>query len=1549
MSMLSDLPAASPAVLDRLCDGLNVIQGSIGDRLPLLGLGVLQWDGADHAVLNYVDATGITAHRLARTAIPDAARPGIPAPGRLVPGDGPSSLGVFGARVFIQGLPASVQAALPVKQAVAFPIPSLTIPATLIMGFSISEAPTDQHLSTIGAVARDVANLLDGMESPRDELARLRRLATVEGVMPALISVLDIRQIFARLSDVTREGLPHDLLSVGTFSSDLSEVETYASAGTGIPDKAPVPYPREAIESFLYQVLEDMPASPVDTSKEGLEAGIRSAMRLPVRLGDQVVAVLNFASMARASYGSVDLAIGRRVADYVALALSHQRLAEESRRASALEERAKNLEVLDGLLNTLTGVLDIREVFDRVSEIARRVLPHDMMALPLNAGNGSVLVYAVAGGIALPSPRIVPLAEEHRKLFTGQWEHVIYDDIQQDEFEKDQPPGQAGYRSLLRVAIRLEGRLAGVLDFGSFTPSFYTNADAVIGRRIADHVALTLSHQRLAEQSLKAASLEERAANLKMLDSLLNAITGAIDIRDVFTRISEIASKVLPHDAMGLPIFTDDGQHVIPYATTFPDGTLPQITPLPESQRFLLTEPWESHISDDIQLHPDGRATPFARIGMHSLLRVPIRLEGQLVGMLAFFSKQIGAYSQDDAILAKRIASHVALVISHQRLADESKRRAALQERQANLEMLDGLLKTLTGVLDIREVFDRVSDIAQRVLLHDAVAIGEIVNDGRNFRMHASRGIGSELAEFETPVADPSLLTEPWDYRLMDDIAEHPQLAAHTPEPMVGLRSALFVPIRLQESRLYGGLGFYSKTPKHFTRDDVLIATRIADHIALAMSHQRLAEERQRAAALQERAANLEMLDGLLNTLTGVLDIRQVFARVSEISQRVLPHDAVAIGEVMPGGESIRMYASQGLGVGPRPFETPIRDRSLLTEPWDFRLFDDISQHPQYSSSNSATVAGMHSVLFVPIRLDEGRLYGALTFYARASGRFTRDDVLIAKRIADHIVLALQHERLAEEMRRSEELRSRTANIGLLDALLSAVTDTGELRTVIDRVSEIAQKVLPHDAMVVPVLLGDKANVRFHVVRAPGTQFPEVMETAPHLRNSEWEFDIAEDLQSDPTQRELTLARLGYRAVLRIPIRVEGQLTAGVGFFSFTPGAYTEADVAIGRRVADRIAISLMRELGLQASKRADEAAERATRLESRVQALTDELNSRVGFHRVIGKSASWRQVLTQASQVASTETTVLLLGESGTGKEVVARFLHRASVRKNGPFVALNCAALPEQLLESELFGYERGAFTGAMVSRAGKIEQAAGGVLFLDEVGEMSPAVQAKFLRVLQEREFQRLGGAKTLKADARVIAATNRDPKAAMERGQFREDLYYRLSVFEIALPPLRDRRDDILLLVESFLADLAKNIGRPAAGLSEDAKDRLLAYAWPGNVRELRNAIERAVILCEGGLISSEHLPIAVGQTRTTAPAAVAFGTTPSPAPTPAGNGSPPGASVPAGLKLDDLERDLLNKAMAQARNNKSQAAKLLGVPRGQFYSLLKKHGMTDAKR
>src|SRR5439155_5318606 len=314
----------------------------------------------------------------------------------------------------------------------------------------------------------------------------------------------------------------------------------------------------------------------------------------------------------------------------------------------------------------------------------------------------------------------------------------------------------------------------------------------------------------------------------------------------------------------------------------------------------------------------------------------------------------------------------------------------------------------------------------------------------------------------------------------------------------------------------------------------------------------------------------------------------------------------------------------------------------------------------------------------------------------------------------------------------------------------------------------------------------------------------------------------------------------------------------------------------------------------------ASEARERAERLAATVQTLTRELESR-GNDRVVGVSRAWKDALLHVGRVAPSDTTVLITGESGTGKEVVSRLIHQGSARAGKPFVAINCAALPEQLLESELFGHEKGAFTGAFATKIGRIEQAAGGTLFLDEIAEMSPQVQAKFLRVLQEREFQRVGGTRTLKADVRVIAATNRDLAAAIARGAFREDLYYRLNVFEIPIAPLRERPEDILALADAFLEDLGRTMGRPAAGISRDAREWLVAYAWPGNVRELRNAIERAILLCDGGLIAREHLPTVVSRNGEAAAAR--------------GNGSAghDGIHPGTGMDLGAVERGLVEKA------------------------------------
>ena len=310
----------------------------------------------------------------------------------------------------------------------------------------------------------------------------------------------------------------------------------------------------------------------------------------------------------------------------------------------------------------------------------------------------------------------------------------------------------------------------------------------------------------------------------------------------------------------------------------------------------------------------------------------------------------------------------------------------------------------------------------------------------------------------------------------------------------------------------------------------------------------------------------------------------------------------------------------------------------------------------------------------------------------------------------------------------------------------------------------------------------------------------------------------------------------------------------------------------------------------------------------------------------LVARDPAMVPVVDALKKVAATEATVLLVGESGTGKEVAARAVHRWSPRTDGPFVAVNCAVLTDNLLESEMFGHDKGAFTGASSRRRGRIELAEGGTLFLDEIGEMKPGLQAKLLRVLQERRFERVGGQRTLDADVRWIAATNRDLPAEIASGRFREDLYHRLAVFPVRLPPLRERRGDIAHLAEGLLQRAAHSVGRPSLRLADGALGALVGYEWPGNVRELANALERAAILAGGDVIGPEHLVLgAVGLARpvTTAPATAAASSTGT---------------------LADTEREAIGAALAAEGGNRKATAARLGIGLRTLYDKIKLYGL-----
>ena len=329
----------------------------------------------------------------------------------------------------------------------------------------------------------------------------------------------------------------------------------------------------------------------------------------------------------------------------------------------------------------------------------------------------------------------------------------------------------------------------------------------------------------------------------------------------------------------------------------------------------------------------------------------------------------------------------------------------------------------------------------------------------------------------------------------------------------------------------------------------------------------------------------------------------------------------------------------------------------------------------------------------------------------------------------------------------------------------------------------------------------------------------------------------------------------------------------------------------------------------------------RALRDENRK--LREELGVRYDWTNIIGRSPAMQEIFGTISRVAPTRATVLLCGESGVGKDLIARAIHYHSPRSGRPFVKINCTAIPENLMESELFGYEKGAFTGATSSKPGKFEQADGGTVFLDEIGDVPPSIQVKLLRILQEREFERLGSNKTRQIDVRVLAATNADLRAALEEGRFREDLYYRLNVMPINIPPLRERKEDIPFLAEHFVTKFSKELGSPVTSISSGAMQKLLEYHWPGNVRELENVIERSLVLCSGQTLEAADIRLDMVP-RTRAASADNF--------------------LPDGVTLEEHEQNIIREALRRTNGNKSQAARLLGLTRNALRYRLSQMGL-----
>ncbi|HET7379636.1 MAG TPA: sigma 54-interacting transcriptional regulator [Gaiellales bacterium] len=683
-------------------------------------------------------------------------------------------------------------------------------------------------------------------------------------------------------------------------------------------------------------------------------------------------------------------------------------------------------------------------------------------------------------------------------------------------------------------------------------------------------------------------------------------------------------------------------------------------------------------------------------------------------------------------------------------------------------------------------------------------------------------------------------------------------------------------------------------------------------------------------------------LAAIARALDAGFEPRAFLDHFSATLQPLVPHDSLAIGYLSDDGRTYSVFAEHGgPGLLPRTdrYTTDVRGaaRFLAADSplapvfaGDVLCATDLPSDPRFADHAELRSTGLRSATFVPL-LSRSRVVGELSAATRVAAAYGDAHVerlrTVGRMIGPFIeIIALLHRD-----------RRRRHRVELLAGITKMLGTTLDLRDILAPLGEVVRPAIAFDAMGVITFDAPGWQWAFFgtagelpapgIERIPAGEFsygPALLAGRTVL------FDEASRDVNPAFAGDRVLLTAGLQSCLWVPLQLGDEVGGTLFFGKHEPRSYDSVDVEVATVVASRVALGLQHQRLAEEQRRLASLERRARTLEQSLKTARSELHERYGFEQMIGRSPLLRQALARAAQVARTETTVLITGESGTGKELVARGIHHASARADGPFIAVNCAALPDTLLESELFGHERGAFTGADRQKPGRFELAAHGTLFLDEIGELSAAVQVKLLRVLQEREFQRVGGTTTLKADVRLIAATNRDLTAEMAAGRFRPDLFYRLGVFNVHLPPLRERGDDVLLLADAFIRTLAARMAKGDVTLSRDARDVLRQHAWPGNIRELQNAIERALITCEGTLVTAAHLAV-TPPSRESGP------------PRPAAPASPAASSV----DLEELERKAIIEALERTHGHKARAAKLLGLTRFQLYSRLKRYGIDVA--
>lgn len=1086
-------------------------------------------------------------------------------------------------------------------------------------------------------------------------------------------------------------------------------------------------------------------------------------------------------------------------------------------------------ELLLRATQAVTDALDAGSMLQRFTDVVREIVPLHGGAMGVLTRGGSH--YRLLGSVqdrpvALrDAPVPIEGTTVAHVLVTG--EPYLSADLQSS------PPrfrDEAWHRELGACCTALfplgqPGRYRGAMRFWRCEPPAFGAEEFRILRQLCGPLHSAVQHL------LDLEDLEWLARRERALREISDTVAALRDPRQVFESITTSLKSILPVDrAMVLDVHGDE----------FRPANLLASDPALDAPPHPFT--WRASSMERVVVRreallwqgaQEGSEPPANMIegGIQSVLAAPILIRDRVHGVLTVASREPLAYNEQDLDLLARAAQQLGLSIEHARSAAEVQRLVA-RERD-----LQDLGNALTGQLDPREVFEAMVMALKRLTRFDWAMVFEL-EEGWLVPLATNAPPEARVALFQKQALTGTFAAEALRtgrHAVYHQGSREAGGASWVLEQ--GYGSVLIMPILLRGQTL-GALSLVSRQTEAFPASEMELLERAVRQFGVAIQGARSFAEVQRLAQ-RER----DLLD-ITNSLSQQRSPAELFSTMAAALQRLIEFDRTTLFEM------------EGEWLHPLATTAPLAERrdTILSYRWKESggrvaietgrpLRTGTEEMPDSVRKQRLLELGYRTIAYIPVP-GRDRVLAMIVISSRNPAGLTANELALAERAAQQFGLAL------------ENVHTHAQNLRLAERERTLLELTNAM-TLHRNPQEILQEILPALEELIHFERTDFAAV----FEMEGASLHPVATNLRDLTEEDcWRPTptdvppISEMMESGETRRTSTSAtwsplvgrlhEMGYRTMVLVPLVVHSRRVGLFWLASPRADAFPGTDVDTLSRVAQQFG------LALEAARGCAEIQGRERRLAQENRYLKEELSGTGVFAELVGASHGLARVRELVKKVANTDSVVLIQGESGTGKELVAEALHRLSSRAGQPFIRVNCAALPDALISSELFGHVKGAFTGAVAQRLGRFEVARGGTLLLDEIGELSGEVQAKLLRVLQSGEFERVGSSLTLKTDARVVASTNRDLEKAVGEGRFRADLFFRLNVFPVTIPPLRERREDIGVLIYYFLQQQARKMGKSITRIEPRSEAAMLAYDWPGNVRELQSVISRAVILSEG---------------------------------------------------------------------------------------------------